>query len=384
MGTTADGSTHTPDPINTPEIALAMPAGFAGTGERVTDVEPNPAAWRRALADLLRLAHRIQPDQLPTAVNAAAARLGLDITIYLADLEQSMLRPVPQSGKAVREPIPITGTPAGRAFMSGTAVAVSSRPAAARRARLWVPLLDDAVRLGALELDAPETAVDDAHFGAECARFAALVAHLVSIKAAHGNTLVRIQRSRAMSEASELIERVLPPATFECEDVAISADIQPRYTVDGAGFDYAVDGAEADFAILDATGQGLSAAVGTVVALSAMRTARSDGAGLAAMARAADVALREQFDDMRFATGGSAPVEPQHRGALASQRGAPTAGGAARPLGRHAARRWRQAAVGSGRSSDQHRQGGAGARRSGLVLHRRCRRRVRRDGPALQ
>jgi sigma-B regulation protein RsbU (phosphoserine phosphatase) len=55
-------------------------------------------------------------------------------------------------------------------------------------------------------------------------------------------------------------------------------------------------------AVFDAVGRGLSAGLASAVALSAIRTARVDGHGLYAMARAADGAIIDQFDDQRFVT----------------------------------------------------------------------------------
>jgi hypothetical protein len=102
--------------------------------------------WRKAVVDLLARTRLAQPDELAPAVNAALRPLGLEMTVYLVDQEQRFLRPLPEPGKPLPEPLPVEGTLAGRAFTSVRAV-----PAAGGRGepdRLWLPLLDGTERLG--------------------------------------------------------------------------------------------------------------------------------------------------------------------------------------------------------------------------------------------
>jgi phosphoserine phosphatase RsbU/P len=257
--------------------------------------------WRAAVVDLLERTRLAQPDELATAVNQAVRRLGLDMTIYLVDQEQRDLRPLPEPGKPLPEPLSIDGTIAGRAFM--TVQAVPSAGGAGRPDRLWLPLLDGTERLGVVEVIVVEPGRgDDAAFAEECSLFAALVGHLVTAKEPYGDRLLRVRRTRRMSEASELLWRLLPPLTFACERMVISAVLEPCYDVGGDGFDYALDGPRAYLAILDTVGHGLPAGLGTAVALSAMRAARRDDDGLYAIARAADAALVRYIGDARFAT----------------------------------------------------------------------------------
>jgi serine phosphatase RsbU (regulator of sigma subunit) len=105
-----------------------------------------------------------------------------------------------------------------------------------------------------------------------------------------------------MSIASELLWQLLQPLTVSCDEVTISAILEPCYTVGGDGYDYAVDDPLARIAILDAVGKGLQAGLATAVALAAIRAARRAGNGLHGQARTADAALLEQFPDARFVT----------------------------------------------------------------------------------
>jgi len=256
--------------------------------------------WREAIVDLLARTRLAHPDELGAAINAAVARLGIDITVYLIDHEQRLLHPVPEAGKDVGGPLPVDTTLAGRAFM---ATAALTSPAGRDGSPLWMPLVDGVERLGILKIDAAGSAVaDSTDFQAQCDMLAALLGHLVSIKMEYGPHLARTRRTRRMSVAAELLWRLLPPLTFADGRFAVSAILEPCYSAGGDGYDYAVDDGTAFMAICDTTGHGLGAGIGTAVALSAMRTARTDGDGLYMTARAVDAAFAEQFTDARFAT----------------------------------------------------------------------------------
>jgi hypothetical protein len=259
-------------------------------------------AWREALVALVAGDRMAQPDELPAVVNAAVAPLRVEITIYVVDHEQRTLRPVPEPGRAAAPPLVVDATMAGRAFMH-----VQSVPSPARHghpSRLWLPLLDGTERLGVLEVVAfdPGIDLDDAEFRSGCDLFSQLIGHLFTAKTPYGDTLVTAKRTRRMSEASELVWRLLPPLTFACHRAVITAVLEPCYEVGGDGFDYAVDGSTAFFAVFDTAGHDLRSGLGTATVLSAIRAARTDGAGLYAMACAADAALGRYLPEMRFTT----------------------------------------------------------------------------------
>ncbi len=258
--------------------------------------------WRTALFGLLRLDRFAQPDELPMIVSAAVAPLGVDITIYVVDQEQRLLRRVPRLGQPAGAPLVIDTTIAGRAFMSLEARSIARE--GPEPARLWLPLLDGTERLGVLEVvpTDPTVDLDDPEFRTQCGIFAGLIGHLYTAKVPYGDTLVRARRTRRMSEASELVLQLLPPLTYICHRVAISAILEPCYTVGGDGFDYAVDGSAAYFAIFDSAGHDLRSGLSTATVLSAIRAARRTGADLIAMAQAADRALAEYAPDLRYTT----------------------------------------------------------------------------------
>ncbi len=110
--------------------------------------------WFGALKALLDAAHLLTPDRLADVVDDAARPLGLRMTLWLVDYEQSSLRALPRRGRPARDPRPVDGSLAGRAFMS----VVSLR---AEDGRWWVPVVDGTDRLGVMEIR-PANRVDPA------------------------------------------------------------------------------------------------------------------------------------------------------------------------------------------------------------------------------
>ncbi|MGI5212832.1 PP2C family protein-serine/threonine phosphatase [Plantactinospora sp. CA-290183] len=263
-------------------------------------MEVDGRRWRDAVVELLERSRLAQADELAPTVNAVLADLRVRVTIYLIDHEQRALRPVPEPGHAPEEPLPVDATLAGRVFMAGEPR--SAGPTGRERAPLWMPLLDGSDRLGVLRIEVPDEIVGSDRFRRRADVLAALLGHLVAVKAHYGDTIARSRRTGPMSVASELLWRLLPPLTFATGRFAVSAVFEPCYSAGGDGFDYAVDGDHAFAAICDSTGHGLRAGLGTAVVLSALRSARIDGADLPAMGRAVDTALTDEFTDARFAT----------------------------------------------------------------------------------
>jgi sigma-B regulation protein RsbU (phosphoserine phosphatase) len=175
--------------------------------------------------------------------------------------------------------------------------------------RLWLPLVDGSERLGVAEVVTARPPARPEALLERCTALVGLIGHLVAAKMPYGDTLRRLRRTSPMSPAGELLLSMLPPLTFSCRDLVISAILEPSYDVGGDAFDYAVDGSRARLAVFDAMGRGLGAGTTCAVALAAVRAARRDGGDLVAMARAADAAITDQFSDLRYVTGVLAEID---------------------------------------------------------------------------
>src|SRR5689334_13669506 len=135
----------------------------------------------RVLGELLQASHLMSFEQLPGAVADHAARMGLrNVLIYLADLQQDVLKPTTghpegaggETGRETTE-LRIDGTLAGRAYQISRTL--PGQPPDDHSRRWWVPLLDGTERLGVLRAD---TGADSAA-GQLLADLASLVALLL-------------------------------------------------------------------------------------------------------------------------------------------------------------------------------------------------------------
>jgi sigma-B regulation protein RsbU (phosphoserine phosphatase) len=253
-------------------------------------------AWHNAVADLLSRSHRLPPDQLPGAVNAALRPLHVTVTTYVVDVEQELLRPLPEPGRPAPDPLPIDTSLPGRAY-------TEVRPRPGQDGRLWMPVVNGTDRLGLLEAHLPagtDPADDVVQDG--CRLIAGLVGHLLSSKLPYGDTLHRARREQHMEVSAELLWQQLPPLAFATDRVAVTAILEPCYAVGGDAFDYALDRDRLTVALLDGVGHGLRATLTTSVALAALRAARRSGAELGQLAAAVDAAVRSQWTDGRFVT----------------------------------------------------------------------------------
>jgi sigma-B regulation protein RsbU (phosphoserine phosphatase) len=277
---------------------MPLPSSGDGRDVRSNGVEPNAERlWLDALSDLLNRSHLFQPDQLADAVRAAMAPLGIRPTIYLVNDEQGALHPIPHGDGEPPEPAGLEDSLGGKAFR------VVEGMLATNGSDWWVPMVNGTDRLGVIRFAfAAETGSPDDVTRRRCLTLAGLVGHLVTVTAPKGDFLYQIRRTQPMSTAAELLSQMLPPLTASCERLSLSAVLEPCYDVGGDGFDYAIDGSLARIVVIDAVGRGLNAATICTVAMAALRAARRAGRDLTAQARAADIAIAEQFTSGSFAT----------------------------------------------------------------------------------
>ncbi|WP_433224030.1 PP2C family protein-serine/threonine phosphatase [Dactylosporangium sp. CS-047395] len=243
-----------------------------------------PAAVQR-LADAV---HRAGPDDLVPLAGQVSADLGaLGMTVYLVDYAQTAFTPFGVPG----EPVPIDGTPAGRAYGTGTI----QHERLGGVYHVWAPLIDGAERIGVLYT--VTAAVPDAVSVAAYGTVAALFAQILVTRRRYGDAIERTRRRLPMQLAAEVIWTQLPPLTFASRDVAVSAILEPCYDVGGDAFDYAINDGILHIALFDAVGHGIAASATTSLALNAYRNARRLGLDLADTYRSIDKWVAVQHPD---------------------------------------------------------------------------------------
>jgi hypothetical protein len=255
------------------------------------------AQAEHALADLLQQSHLLRPDAIEEVFAAAVRPLGItEVRIYLADLQQRQLEPLPDSQGT--DSLAIDSTLAGYAFRT---VTIQHVPAGEGRAgyRVWVPLVDGTERLGVLSLLASD--VGEAMLEAYRA-FASLAGLMIVAKSGYSDTYARVRRSGKMAVQAELIWGFLVPRTFATDRVLVAATLEPAYEAGGDAFDYSVRGDHLHVSIFDALGHDLAAGLLASVGVASCRSTRRAGGTLSDVVRRADNAIAGQFADIRFVT----------------------------------------------------------------------------------
>lgn len=251
----------------------------------------------RMLTGLLDKSHLTALDRVPSLIGEYAPQAGLhDVLIYLADLQENVLRLLPGHGAGGDGEPPeeiaelrIDGTLAGRAFQE---VRILSRPGGDGRTGWWVPLLDGTERLGVLRIstrDSDQVPRDD------MLALASLVALLVVSKRVHSDSYARLVRTRPMNVAAEMQWNLMPPMTFATPEMVVDAALEPAYEIGGDAFDYAVAGETVYLAVFDAMGHDVAAGLASNLAVAACRNNRRQGVGLVDTSEAAERVLIEQF-----------------------------------------------------------------------------------------
>jgi hypothetical protein len=242
---------------------------------------------------LLDASHGMSLEKLPSLVREQAARAGLrGALIYLADLQEDVLRLVPGEGLTAgadgeqAAELRVDGTPAGRSFAT-----LEPQRADGREGWWWAPLLNGAERLGVLGADIDRA--DEQMVPVLC-RLATLVTMMILSVRPQSDSHARLVRTRPMTVAAELQWNLMPPRTFANGQVTISGVVEPAYEVGGDAFDYALADSVMHLGIFDAMGHDVTAGLTANLAVAAGRNARRQNASLIETGEAIERTLIEQ------------------------------------------------------------------------------------------
>ncbi|MGG2461551.1 PP2C family protein-serine/threonine phosphatase [Streptomyces sp. RGM 3693] len=269
-------------------------------GERQPDkgvVDRSEGFGERLLGLLLDRA-RLLPPQLiaPLIAEEVAGIGGRDVSILLQDYAQELLVPLPGRKLHVGQPEPVTGSPAGRAFLRAAVVEV---PQAGGSVRMYLPLLDGSDQVGVMALTLDAVDDDDRRL---LGRLAGLVADMLVTKNAYTDQFFLVRRREPMSVSAEIQWGLLPPLTMSVPQVEVAGILEPAYRVAGDSFDYALNDNILHTAVIDAMGHGLDAAAMATVVIGAYRHARRVFVSLAEKYAFMDDAISQQFGPDHFVT----------------------------------------------------------------------------------
>ena len=277
------------------------------------------------LGSLVAAARTAAPHELGALVLSHAQAAGLrDARLYLADLQQVLLIPLPcgtgsEDADGDVGNLAIDSTLAGRAFQHGevldqelptNGIPIADDAADGSVRRLWVPVLSGSERLGILAVTLTAEQVADDTMGALIHELASVCADLVVSQQQYGDTIVALRRTRDMDVAAEMQWGLLPPLTFRGSRVAITGALEPAYKIAGDSLDYAVEADTTHLAVFDAMGHGMESALMVSVAVNAYRKVRRAGGDLVSTIAQVETSLSAVFGNERFVTGIFAELDP--------------------------------------------------------------------------
>jgi serine phosphatase RsbU (regulator of sigma subunit) len=255
----------------------------------------------------LRATGPTDPASVPALVAAAVDELGAtDIVVYVVDVEQLWLVPLPDESThvAVPEPEGVATSMAGRAFITQSSMTVDRDEGA----RVWTPVVAGSTPTGVLAVTVPRGDEESVRACEELGLFAGL------LMAAQGRTTDAFrlhQQRQSMSLAASMQWELLPPLVLDLPDVSVAGMLEPAYDVGGDAFDYALNGPVLEVAILDAMGHGVRSAMVAALAVGTYRHARREASTLVHMHANIESTLSARFGGEAFATGQLAQLERQ-------------------------------------------------------------------------
>ncbi|WP_328967764.1 PP2C family protein-serine/threonine phosphatase [Streptomyces sp. NBC_00239] len=280
----------------------------------MTAQEPAPAApggLGPVLAWVLERSHGASALQLAGVIGEAARRLGIPRTrLYLADLQQQRLLPLPQPDLTAeeRDGLDVDGSLGGLAYR--TQAVQSTRDGDTT----WFPMVDGIERIGVMQARAPGP-----HSGSapapgsgsgsgpgpgpgpgllEAGRaLASLATLLVVSKSTHHDPLVQGQRVRPMTLQAELLWAFLPPRTIGTDTATSSAVLEPAYDIGGDAFDHSFIDGVLHLTLVDAMGHDLASGGASGAALAACRATRRAGGDLPDIVATIDRTLAQWIPD---------------------------------------------------------------------------------------
>ncbi|MFE9462768.1 PP2C family protein-serine/threonine phosphatase [Streptomyces virginiae] len=250
-------------------------------------VPVGPEGLGPVLAWVLERSHGASALQLPRVIGEAARRLGIMRTrLYLADLQQRRLLPLPQPDLTVeeREGLDVDNSLAGLAYRTQEVQSTRGGDTS------WFPMVDGIERIGVMQAltSSPDPGLPEA--GRALASLATL---LVVSKSTHHDPLVQRQRVRPVTLQAELLWAFLPPRTIGTDLATSSAVLEPAYDIGGDAFDHSFIDEVLHLTLVDAMGHDLASGGASAAALAACRSTRRSGGNLPHIACAIDRTLAQ-------------------------------------------------------------------------------------------
>ncbi|MEU1799604.1 PP2C family protein-serine/threonine phosphatase [Streptomyces sp. NPDC019937] len=240
------------------------------------------------------------PHALLDVVTAALAeQCGAEqVELLMADYAMRSLQAV-NPGLYGAEPVPIQGSPQGRAFGS-------QEPCVVRNGRhgrgdgghdtvtVHLPMTIRGDRMGVLSLRLPSERDAWARMHYLQAVCEAL-GHEILVAERDTDLYLLARRTTRLTLAAEMQWQLLPGRSCARPEFSLGAHLEPAYAIFGDNFDWSASADHLTLTITNGMGEGIEASLLTSLAVSALRNARRAGLGLCDQASLADQAVYAQY-----------------------------------------------------------------------------------------
>ncbi|WP_084956378.1 PP2C family protein-serine/threonine phosphatase [Thermoactinospora rubra] len=215
-----------------------------------------------------------------------------DIEVLLADYAKATLRPVLNPLSPGSPGLSIDTTEAGRAF-------AAQQPQLSDGGRLLhLPVTAFGERFGVLNVRLPEESAPEALELLQ--EVAVAFAHALRGADLITDRYQQVRRLARFTLAAEMQWELLPGSSHEGDGYRLAGQLEPAYAVYGDNFDWACGPRWLMMSVTNGMGQGISAALLTSLAITALRNARRSGAGLEEQAGLADEAIFAEYGGERY------------------------------------------------------------------------------------
>ncbi|WP_225823404.1 PP2C family protein-serine/threonine phosphatase [Streptomyces naphthomycinicus] len=232
------------------------------------------------------------PHQLPDAVRRVltehyAART---VELFMVDYGLAVLQPVSALPDSP-EPLPVHGSPAGRAFGSQEPFVEPRRDGLAR---VHLPVTVRGDRLGVLTVTLPDGELTEGGL-TELSEIAEVLGHEVVVADRDTDLYLRARRKDRLTLAAEMQWQLLPGCSCTGPEYELGAQLEPAYAIFGDNFDWSATADHLMLYVTNGMGEGIEASLLTNLAINALRNARRAGLSLADQAALADQAVYAHY-----------------------------------------------------------------------------------------
>ncbi|WP_406432851.1 serine/threonine-protein phosphatase [Streptomyces sp. NBC_00631] len=218
-----------------------------------------------------------------------------DVELFMADYGLTVLQPVSVAPHNL-EPVPVHGSPAGRAFGSQVPYREDGR---GRPTRVHLPVSVRGDRLGVLSVTLRDSEAASACV-AELAEIADALAHEVVVAERDTDLYLQARRKDRLTLAAEMQWHLLPGRSCSRPEYDLACQLEPAYAVYGDNFDWSATADRLMVYVTNGMGEGIEAALLTSLAVNALRNARRAGIPIADQAALADQAVYAHYQGHRY------------------------------------------------------------------------------------